>query len=224
MTNHPLSNQISNYPHWKPNVIKISKNKQSLKLYSSILATVDDQLLKLPSSTNTDSPPTPSTSETQTPPLDPKLLPADVRLNLLTGVPSEMTKSHSVTSSTNSVSSRPKDALSRINDLIKQSSVHDNDDQAADDAIHGNRRLSLPSTDEQALKEANSIQFYINETNKLTNNLENSIHNSTLNKTEPEKINITNLDDIDVQQVSQLLMNPLGTIYSHQLALFVEHS
>ncbi|CAF0774828.1 unnamed protein product [Adineta ricciae] len=163
--------------------------------------TVDDQLLKFSSPINIDSPPTPSTSETRTPPLDPKLLPADVRLNLLTGVPTEMTKSHSVTSSTNSVSNRPKDALSRINDLIKQSSVHDNDDQAADKAIHDNKRLSLPSTDQQVVNEANSIQFYINETEKLTNKLENSIHSSTLNKTEPEKINITNLDDIDVQQI-----------------------
>jgi hypothetical protein len=46
------------------------------------------------------------------------------------------------------------------------------------------------------------IQFYINETNKLTSNLENSIHEQTIIKQEQEKINVTNLDDMNIQQVN----------------------
>ncbi|UJR31582.1 hypothetical protein I4U23_019069 [Adineta vaga] len=195
-----------------------SMNKSNMKQQPNENKTsLDDHLSKPPSSTTIDPSPTSLTNELKPPSIDPKLLPADVRLNLLTGILPEMQKSHSVASSTSLVSNRSKDALSRINDLIKQSSAHEHDDQIADDVFQDENSLFSPENNRQERKQVDDIspiQFYINETNKLTNNLESSIQNQISNKTDPEKIHITNLDDIDIHQVSisEGSLSPSGTI------------
>ena len=130
---------------------------------------------------------------------DSKQLPADIRLNMLTGAPSHPSRSRSVTSSTSTVVERSKDALVRINELIRQNSVQDVDMKSNDDVF-----LSSPpanhSNQSQTLDDISSIQFYINETNKLTSNLENSIHEPTI-ETKGKSAHVTNLDDADIQQI-----------------------
>jgi hypothetical protein len=120
---------------------------------------------------------------------------------MLTGV---STKSRSLTSSTSTVGERSKDALGRINELIRQSSVQDVEDKTNDEVFHDNDHL-LSSTDQNHRRRSddlNPIQFYINETNKLTNNLEKSINEQT--NAQQDKRNVTNLDDINIQQVNNL--------------------
>ena len=85
---------------------------------------------------------------------DIRALPADVRLNMLTGVSSHSNTSRSLTSSVTSIGGKSKDAIVRMNELIRG-----NSDQHLEET---NRRNSL---------DMNPIQYYINETNKLTSNL-----------------------------------------------------
>ena len=88
-------------------------------------------------------------------------LPADVRLNMLTGM-SSTDASRSLASSTTSVTERSKDAIVRINELIRQNSVQDFDESMS---AERHRRRSA---------EFSPIAFYISETNKLTSNLDGS--------------------------------------------------
>jgi hypothetical protein len=132
---------------------------------------------------------------------DGKQLPADIRLNMLTGVPTNRSKSRSPASSTSTIGERSKDALSRINELIRQNSVQDVENKMTDDVFNDHDVL-LTSNEFDKRRQSDDIspiQFYINETNKLTSNLENSTHEQ-----ERRKMNITNLDDDDdhIQQVS----------------------
>ena len=138
-----------------------------------------------------------------------KPLPADVRLNMLTGAPNHPTKSRSVTSSTSTVVERSKDALVRINELIRQNSVQDVDMKSNDDVFNDNDGLLTSSTITNQLdkprivNDISSIQFYINETNKLTSNLENSIQEQTTENKKGKSPHVTNLDDADIQQVNE---------------------
>jgi hypothetical protein len=123
---------------------------------------------------------------------------------MLTGVPTNMTKSRSLTSSTSTVGERSKDALVRINELIRQNSVQDVEDKTNDVIFHNNHILSSSNQDKRRRSDdINPIQFYIDETNKLTSNLKNSVNNQTNGKKqEQDKIHVTNLDDINIQQVN----------------------
>lgn len=138
-----------------------------------------------------------------------KPLPADVRLDMLTGAPNHPAKSRSVTSSTSTVAERSKDALVRINELIRQNSVQDVDAKSNDDVFNDNDDLSVTSTTTNHLEKSrildniSPIQFYINETNKLTSNLESSISEQTMENKKGKSPRVTNLDDADIQQVSQ---------------------
>jgi hypothetical protein len=123
---------------------------------------------------------------------------------MLTGVPTNISKSRSLTSSTSTVGERSKDALVRINELIRQNSVQDVEKKTNED-VFNDPDVLLSSTDldkRRRVDQISPIQFYINETNKLTSNLENSIHEKTIAKQEDDKINVTNLDDINIQQVN----------------------
>ncbi|CAF0925431.1 unnamed protein product [Rotaria sordida] len=133
---------------------------------------------------------------------DTKQLPADVRLDMLTGVPIDITKSHSLTSSISTIGERSKDALFRINELIRQNSVQDIDNSINDEVFNDNDILlmSINQDKQQRSNDISPIQFYINETNKLTNNLENSLNDQIFIKSKEEKPNITNLDDMNIQQ------------------------
>lgn len=93
---------------------------------------------------------------------DLRQLPADIRLNMLTGITNPTTP-RSLTSSTPSVAAKPKDALVRINELIRQNSSQDIEqiDNVEDEPVV--RRRSA---------DAEQIQYYINETKKLTSNLD----------------------------------------------------
>ncbi|CAF4683837.1 unnamed protein product, partial [Rotaria socialis] len=152
----------------------------SLKLY---LPAQTDSSSNLPSQTNEI-----STSDT-------KRLPADIRLNMLTGAPTTMNKSRSLASSTNTVEERSKDALDRINELIRKNSVLDTDNTDNNEVCNDDDRL-LTSTNQDRrhqLHNISSIEFYINETNKLTNNLESSLDDESIIKPEPEKSDNANI-------------------------------
>ncbi|CAF2965897.1 unnamed protein product [Rotaria sp. Silwood2] len=118
---------------------------------------------------------------------DLRQLPADIRLNILTGIPISNT-SRSLTSSMNSIGEKSKDAIIRINELIRQSSVQDIEE------INNNeqRRQSI---------DISPIQYYINETNKLTSNLDDPIPNKSIVSIEQDKTVITNQDENNMKQV-----------------------
>ncbi len=103
---------------------------------------------------------------------DMRPLPADVRLNMLTGVGSNSTTSRSLTSSINSIGDKPKDAIVRINELIRQSSVQDIEERNDEEPT---RRKSI---------DISPIQYYIDETNKLTSNLDSPVQNQSNDKEE----------------------------------------
>jgi hypothetical protein len=133
-------------------------------------------------------------------------LPADIRLNMLTGVSTPMTKSRSLASSTSTVGERSKDALVRINELIRQSSVQDVENKMLaeveqDDDDDDMRLSSANLTTRRRSAEINPIEYYINETKKLTSNLETSIPDSANRKHEARQRIITNLDDEQCQKV-----------------------
>jgi len=97
------------------------------------------------------------------PKIDPNLrdLPADIRLNMLTGI-TDSFGSRSLTSSRMSLGEKSKDAIVRMNELIRQSSVQDIEEIHHDEP---KRRQSM---------DVSPIQYYINETNRLTSNLDSS--------------------------------------------------
>jgi len=120
---------------------------------------------------------------------------------MLTGIPTTMTKT-----STSKVGERSKDALNRINELIQQNSVLDIDNKINDD--DNDVLLSSTKQDERQKSDGISpIQFYINETNKLTSNLESSINNRTIGELEQDKKDVTNMDNMNIQQVNEFLIN-----------------
>jgi hypothetical protein len=142
-----------------------------------------------------------ASDEIKNPITDNKQLPADVRLNMLTGIPTIITKS-----STSKVGERSKDALNRINELIQQTSVLDIDNKINDD--DNDVLLSSTKQDERLKSDGISpIQFYINETNKLTSNLESSISNRSIGESEQDKTDVTNMDNMNIQQVNEFLIN-----------------
>ncbi|CAF3247357.1 unnamed protein product [Rotaria socialis] len=161
----------------------------SLKLY---LPAQTDSSSNLPSQTNEI-----STSDT-------KRLPADIRLNMLTGAPTTMNKSRSLASSTNTVEERSKDALDRINELIRKNSVLDTDNTDNNEVCNDDDRL-LTSTNQDRrhqLHNISSIEFYINETNKLTNNLESSLDDESIIKPEPEKSDNANIKQSTIPETT----------------------
>ncbi len=142
-----------------------------------------------------------ASDDIKNPTTDNKQLPADVRLNMLTGIPTTMTKP-----STSKVGERSKDALYRINELIQQNSVLDIDNKINDD--DNDVLLSSTKQDERQKPDGISpIQFYINETNKLTSNLESSINNRTIGESEQNKTDVTNMDNMNIQQVNEFLIS-----------------
>lgn len=103
---------------------------------------------------------------------DIRSLPADVRLNMLTGVSStSTTTSQSSTSSMNSIGEKSKDAIVRMNELIRRNSEQNIEEIAQP------RRKSL---------EISPIQYYIDETNKLTSNLNTPLLLQSIEKVENE--------------------------------------
>lgn len=102
---------------------------------------------------------------------DIRSLPADVRLNMLTGISStSTTTSQSSTSSMNSIGEKSKDAIVRMNELIRRNSEQNIEEIQP-------RRKSL---------EVNPIQYYIDETNKLTSNLNTPLLLQSIEKVENE--------------------------------------
>ena len=111
-------------------------------------------------------------SSTREQPVVSHQLPADVRLDMLTGISLPSHRTRSINSSTTTVGERSKDAITRINDLIRQSSFQDVDKRMFAE-VEDEFFLSNIDTDERcASVEINPIQYYIDETNKLTNNLD----------------------------------------------------
>jgi len=108
--------------------------------------------------------------------------------------------------STSKVGERSKDALNRINELIQQNSVVDIDNKINED--DNDVLLSSTKQDERQKSDGISpIQFYINETNKLTSNLESSINSRTIGELEQDKTDVTNMDNMNIQQVNEFLIN-----------------
>ncbi|UJR15105.1 hypothetical protein I4U23_002071 [Adineta vaga] len=141
------------------------------------------------------------TSSTTDVPADIRQLSADMRLNLLTGITNQ-TKPRSLASSVNSVVEKPKDALVRINELIRQNSVQ-NIELRNDHEDEDIRRKSI---------DINQIQYYTNETNKLTSNLDNSTQEKTLEANEKDENNmkqvaiaeeVTTISDSDTKKKSK---------------------
>lgn len=124
--------------------------------------------------------------------LDTKQLPADVRLNMLTGVPTMANKSPSIGSSTHTTEERSKDALDRINELIRKNSVPN-----ADNKVNDHLSTSIHQRQRRKSEDISPIQFYINETNKLTSKLETALDDEDIIKPEEEK-----LDDVNKPQVN----------------------
>lgn len=104
---------------------------------------------------------------------DIRQFPADIRLNMLTGIVPSSSTSRSLTSSINSIGERSKkDAIIRMNELIRQNSIQNIEEIGNDEPI---RRKSI---------DLSPIQYYINETNKLTSNLDSSVQEKSIEKDE----------------------------------------
>ncbi|CAF2985984.1 unnamed protein product [Rotaria socialis] len=112
-------------------------------------------------------------------------LPADMRLNILTGMPNK-SKTNSLTSSTNSIGEKSKDAIFRINELIRQNSVQDIEDTNVDDVPERRRSIDV-----------NPIQYYINETNKLTSNLDDPAHDQSIVSIEQDEKNMKQVATVE---------------------------
>ncbi|CAF4979755.1 unnamed protein product, partial [Rotaria sp. Silwood1] len=173
--------------------IKIDEKKSNLKRIKNDHDTVEKTLIdnNIDQTSNINSP----SEHKKISITDTKELPADIRLDMLTGVSINKTKSHSLTSSPNIIDERSKDALVRINELIRQNSVHDDDENK----INDNDNVLLTSTnqnEQQISNNMSSIQFYIDETNKLTNNLENSLNDQNIIKLQKKE----KLDNTNIQQ------------------------
>jgi hypothetical protein len=122
-----------------------------------------------------------------TPDVNLRNLPANVRLNMLTGI-SNSNPSHSLTSSRTSLGEKSKDAIVRINDLIRQNSVQDIEEINHDEPI---RRQSM---------DVKPIQYYINETNKLTSNLD-----APTQSIEKDEKPIINQEENNMKQVKKMI-------------------
>jgi hypothetical protein len=155
----------------------IEKNNQSVFIVNEKLPISTEQIksnlkpLKDDSISSKQTEPSNSLSMTSST-TDIRQLPADIRLNMLTGAVSNTSTSRSLTSSINSVEEKSKDAIFRINELIRQNSIQ-NIDEISNEEPH--RRKSF---------DISPIQYYINETNKLTTNLDNSLQDKTIEKNE----------------------------------------
>jgi len=114
-----------------------------------------------------------STADVILPP-DLRQLPADIRLNMLTGVPNSNT-SHSL-ASINSIGEKSKDAISRMNELIRENSFQNIHEELNDDEEQQQQR-------KQSI-DINPIEYYINETNKLTSDLDSPIQEKSIEKDE----------------------------------------
>jgi len=155
----------------------IEKNNQAILIVNEKLPISTEQIksnlkpLKDDSISSKQTEPSNSLSMTSST-TDIRQLPADIRLNMLTGAVSNTSTSRSLTSSINSVEEKSKDAIIRINELIRQNSIQ-NIDEITNEEPH--RRKSF---------DISPIQYYINETNKLTTNLDNSLQDKTIEKNE----------------------------------------
>ncbi|CAF1321585.1 unnamed protein product [Adineta steineri] len=208
--NRPITDQISYIVDEKLPIesTTLKSNLQQIQDDKISLDNNNDRTSKLRFQMDTNSSHTSLTNDIKNPSIgdNNKQLPADIRLNMLTGMSTEITKSPSLTSSTSTINERSKDALVRINELIKQSSVQDISEKLDDDEVfNDNNNIILSSINQdkqqqQQSDEISPIQFYINETNKLTNNIEKTINSPSFIESEQGKINITNLDDINIQQ------------------------
>jgi hypothetical protein len=109
---------------------------------------------------------------------------------------------------TSTVGERSKDALTRMNELIRQNSIQDMENKGSDEVFEDDKDALISSIkqDKRRLsKDLSSIQYYINETNKLTDNLEISTNDQPVIKQEHDKKITTNLDDVNIQQVKYLI-------------------
>lgn len=173
-------------------------------------------------------------------------LPADIRLNMLTGLTNPCLMPHqparSLASSTSTVHERSKDAMTRINNLIRQNSVQDVQKSLAVEEDFDDKEVFLtpvehPTQQQQQQPQqrrrsvdVNPIQFYIDETKKLTENLENSVEIQTSttenNQTENTALKITNLDDEmetprDIQTVMETFHQSTHILSRSFLSLFI---
>jgi hypothetical protein len=135
--------------------------------------------------------PSNSLSMTSSSTTDIRQLPADIRLNMLTGIVSNSNKSHSLTSSINSIGGKSKDAIVRINELIRRESVQNIEE--IDHNEEPNRRKSI---------DINPIEYYINETNKLTSNLDTPLQDKSIEKDEN---NMKQVKTIEPEKTSDTL-------------------
>ncbi|CAF1030171.1 unnamed protein product [Adineta steineri] len=127
---------------------------------------------------------------------DLRQLSPDMRLNILTGM-TNLNSTRSLTTSVNSIGGKPKDALNRINELIRQNSVQDIEETSGIDHIN--------EPNPQQSVDLNQIQYYINETNKLTNNLDSPVQEKSI--TPVEKVE----DDMKQVVIDEDVSNTPGT-------------
>lgn len=114
---------------------------------------------------------------------DIRSLPADVRLNMLTGISStSTTTSRSLTSSINSIGERSKDAIVRMNELIRRNSEQNIEEVEQEEDIEH----PPPPPHRRKSMDMNPIQYYIEETNKLTSNLNTPLLIESIEKVENE--------------------------------------
>ncbi|CAF0803680.1 unnamed protein product [Didymodactylos carnosus] len=206
---HHQSTLLSQQNESVPNLttkssIKRSKDNNSLSVQSTSVIDENNTKLRFQSLSSSPSNSSSSSSSVNTDDDEKNLetnvrsLPADIRLNLLTGVPVTHKQRNSLTTSIRSNTSmtdsnggggRKKDAINRINELIRQNSVQDDEDNNKDN-INGVRNQNRQSTD------LNPIEFYINETLKLTTNLDND-NNKKKKLNELQQTTIITNDKID---------------------------
>ena len=140
-------------------------------------------------------------------------LPADIRLNMLTGLTNPCLNNRlplkSLASSINTVHERPKDAMTRINELIRQNSVQDVQKKLAVEEDFDDKDVFLTPVEHPTQQrrrrsiDINPIQFYIDETNKLTDKLESGLETTITNQPSNPSMKITNLDDD--QQIEKVI-------------------
>jgi hypothetical protein len=132
-------------------------------------------------------------------------LPAYMRLNMLTGI-SNSSIPPSLASSRNSIGEKSKDAMVRMNELIRQNSVQDIEEINYDEP---KRRRSV---------DLSPIQYYINETNRLTSNLDTSAQDKSVAPIEKDENPTANQEENNMKQVKKDLsfMTFIFIYRSHQ--------